>query len=127
MNYEDFEDENDSVEDYSAAGDSQLRNGLKNSMALNRSHEAKKGEENPYSNDILKKFIDHLGFPSDEVPRFTEMAKKLNTTIKHEPVKKDLTSMDNHDMIEDISPSKRNDDLDIRKQALKRLIAKYKG
>jgi len=90
-------------------------------------HKEVKGEKNPYSNSILEQFIKGVGFEVEEVPRFTEMAKKLNTTIKHEPVTKDLTNLDNHDTIEDISPLKRNDAREIEKQALKKLIAKYKG
>jgi len=84
-------------------------------------------EKNPYSNNELAMFINKIGFQVDETPRFTEMAKKMNTNIKHEPVIKDLTNFDNHDTIEDISPKNRNDSREIEKQALKKLIAKYKG
>lgn len=90
-------------------------------------YEHKKGSENPYSNDQLSAFIKHVGFNVENIPKFSEMAKKLNAPIVHENVKKDLTNLDNHDIIKDISPLRKNDELDIKKQALKRLIAKYKG
>lgn len=84
-------------------------------------------DKNPYSNDFLAKYINHLGFKSDEVPQFSEMAKKLNLPIVHEDGPKDLTKLDNHDIIKDISPSQKSDDLEMKRQALKRLISKYKG
>ncbi len=84
-------------------------------------------QKNPYCNNELAMFINKIGFQVDETPRFTEMAKKMNSNIKHEPVIKDLTNLDNHDTIQDISPKNRNDSREIEKQALKKLIAKYKG
>lgn len=95
------------------------------SLRENRAHEPKKGEKNPYSNDELNNFINRLGFNTDEVPKFSEMARLVRPEIKQEVVKKDLTNLDNHDTIQDVAPSRN--DLDVRKQALQRLIAKYKG
>lgn len=124
----------DGPEDYNASADSNLKGGgLKNHLhednkPHHNTHKDHKPDKNPYSNEMLEKFIKGVGFNVDDVPRFTEMAKKLNLPIVHEPAKKDLTSLDNHDTIEDVAHfNKDGKDLEIRKQALKRLIAKYKG
>lgn len=124
--YLDSFDEDNTAEDYNASGDTTLKN-VKNHLYETRKHDTDKKEASPYSNKELHKFINYLGFQAEEVPRFSEMAKKLNAPIVHENVKKDLTNLDNHDMIKDVSPSRKNDELDIKKQALRRLIAKYKG
>jgi hypothetical protein len=99
----------------------------KDHVIADKSDKQRAGDKNQYSNDFLSKYINHLGFQSEEVPQFTEMAKKLNLPIVYEDVKKDLTKLDNHDIIKDVSPSKKADDLDMKKQALKKLILKYKG
>jgi len=99
----------------------------KDYVIADKSDKERAGDKNPYSNDFLSKYINHLGFQTDDVPQFSEMAKKINLPIVHEDVKKDLTKLDNHDIIKDISPSKKADDLEMKKQALKKLILKYKG
>lgn len=105
--------------------------GLKNHLSEDKnssSYKEHKPDKNPYSNKDLEKFISYVGFNVDEVPRFSEMAKKINLPIKHEEVKKDLTSLDNHDTIKDVTHLQKNGkDLEIRREALKRLMAKYRG
>lgn len=88
-----------------------------------------KAEKNPYSQKDLHSFIKRTGFAIDEVPQFSEMARVMNPTIKQDVVKKDLTNLDNHDSIEDISPLKKNAEreMQVKKEALRKLIAKYKG
>lgn len=76
-------------------------------------------DKKQYSNDLLEKFINHVGFDTDEVPNFSRMAQLLSKSIKPEIINKDLTSLDNHDIL-------KNDD-QIRKEALKKLISKYRG
>ena len=79
------------------------------------------------TNQFLEQLIKGVGFDVDKVPNFSEIAQRLQPNLVHPTVEKGLTNLDNHDIIKDISPSRKNDESDIRKEALKRLIQKYKG
>lgn len=79
------------------------------------------------TNQFLEQLIKGVGFDVDKVPNFSEIAQRLQPNLVQPTVEKGLTNLDNHDIIKDISPSRKNDESDIRKEALKRLIQKYKG
>jgi hypothetical protein len=80
-----------------------------------------------FTNKDMEQFINHVGFDVDEVPNFTSIARKLMPQLQEPSVEKNLTKLDNHDIIKDISPARKNAEPDIKKEALKRLIAKYRG
>lgn len=79
------------------------------------------------TNQFLEQLIKGVGFDVDKVPNFSEIAQRLQPNLVQPIVEKGLTNLDNHDIIKDISPSRKNNESDIRKEALKRLIQKYKG
>lgn len=90
-------------------------------------HKKKEKEgENPYSQSDLEKFILDAGFSVDEVPKFSEIAKRMDLFNRVDPVVKDLTKLDNHDIIKDISPERKKASK-IDKDALNQIISKYKG
>lgn len=80
-----------------------------------------------FTNKDMEQFINHVGFDVDEVPNFTSIARKLMPQLQEPSVEKNLTKLDNHDIIKDISPTRKNEQSDISREALKRLIAKYRG
>lgn len=129
MDYNSFtESQDESPEDYNASGDSSLGKSLKNYMHENNKHKQTSSMETPFRNKDVETFIEQLGFKSEQLPRFSEIAKKLNLPILHEETKKDLTTLDEHDVLDDVKHIQKDDSsLDIKKQALRRLIAKYKG
>lgn len=126
----DMEEEDYTPEDYNASGDSRMRAGSsgRNTLTEDKRHGQHLGkipQQKEYSNDEVDKFINFLGFKAEQVPNFTEMAKKLNPQIKHEVVKKDLTTLNEHEANHDVKYHK--DEKQIKREALQRLIAKYRG
>lgn len=126
---QDFSQDYDDEEGYDASGDSQLnKNHLQEDKHKNHHIMHKLIDKNPYSQEELSKFIKFLGFKAEETPNFTAMAKKINMPIVHEAPVKDLTSLDNHDTIQDAFKFKKEEiSPNVQKEALKRLIAKYRG
>lgn len=86
-----------------------------------------KVDKNPYSQDELNNFIKGTGFAVDPVVNFTEMAKTLRTYDRKEPQVVEKVKLDEHSSIDDVSPARKNDARELERQALKKLIAKYKG
>lgn len=86
-----------------------------------------KVDKNPYSQDELNNFIKATGFNVDPVPNFTEMARMMSIYKANEPQVTEKIKLDNHSSIEDVSPLRKNKERELEKQALKKLIAKYKG
>lgn len=86
-----------------------------------------KVDKNPYSQDELNNFIKGTGFAVDPVANFTEMAKTLRTYDRKEPQVIEKVKLDEHSSIDDVSPARKNDARELERQALKKLIAKYKG
>lgn len=106
---------------------------------------------NPYSQDELNTHISNMGFPVDPVPKLSEMAKLLNPQTQVLDTKPELDGKDeknplsivrkhvmapqNHAQKSDtIKPFKSQDSSEstgsnkqLSIQALKKLIAKYKG
>ena len=90
-------------------------------------HRENKVDKNPYSQDELNNFIKGTGFAVDPIVNFTEMAKALRIYDRKEPQVIDKVKLDEHSSIDDVSPARKNDDREMEKIALKKLIAKYKG
>lgn len=86
-----------------------------------------KVDKNPYSQDELNNFIKGTGFAIDPVVNFTEMAKTLGNYNRKEPQVVEKVKLDEHSSIKDVSPLRKNDARELERQALKKLIAKYKG
>lgn len=79
------------------------------------------------TNKYLEEMIKGVGFDVDRVPNFTEIARRIMPNISEPVVDENLTNFDNHDIIKDISPARKNGEIDLKKEALRKLIAKYKG
>jgi hypothetical protein len=121
-------------ETYDASGDTHLKGHKEEPKFTHHKdhhHEVKSGKQQEFNNKDLEDFINYTGFKTEEMPRFTEIAKRLgnSVTLDQKDTVKDLTSLDNHDIIEDVSPITKNDnnERELHKAALRKLIAKYKG
>jgi len=99
------------------------------SPAFNKDEAAanKGSAKNPYSQQELHDFVKSAGFKVDGIAKFSELMKKIAPHIEEDTNQKDLTSLDNHDIIKDVSPSKKNDESSLSREALKKLIAKLRG
>lgn len=98
-------------------------------------------EQNPYSQDDLSKFIGGIGFNVEQTPNLSEIAKLLNPQTKALDTKPELNNTDEksplsmvraHLMKQAKNPiheekEDTGDDKQLSIQALKKLIAKYKG
>lgn len=97
----------------------------------------KQTEVNPYSQEELSKFIDGVGFNIEEKPNLSELAKLLNPQNKVLDEKKELNNTDEKNPISLVrkhlldrsekEPQDKSSDKQLSIEALKRLIAKYKG
>lgn len=106
---------------------------------------------NPYSQKELNDHVSNMGFPVEQTPKLSEIAKSLNPQIKNLDTKPELEGKDeknplsivrkhimtqnNHmeksDNIKPFKSQETHESSDSNKQlsiqALKKLIAKYKG
>ena len=91
-------------------------------------------EPNPYSQDNLHKFIGGLGFNIEGTPKLSELAKLLNPQTQVLDNKPELESTDRKNQLTTVRKHLMNnkkedtgDDKQLSIEALKKLIAKYKG
>ena len=90
-------------------------------------------EQNPYSQDDLSKFISGVGFDVEQTPNLSELAKLLNPQTKVLDEKKELNNTDEKNPLSIVRKNlmkqeeDTGDDKQLSIQALKKLIAKYKG
>lgn len=90
-------------------------------------------EQNPYSQDDLSKFIDGVGFDVEQTPNLSEIAKLLNPQTKVLDTKPELKNTDEKSPLsmvrEHLMKQEKNDSQDkqLSIEAMKKLIAKYKG
>lgn len=94
----------------------------------------KASEVNPYSQDDLSKFIDSTGYNVEQTPNLTALAKLLNPQNNVLDEKKELNNKDEKNPLSIVRKNLLNknnedteDDKQLSIQALKKLIAKYKG
>lgn len=94
----------------------------------------KPSEANPYSQDNLSKFIGGIGFDVEQTPKLSELAKSLNPQTEVLDEKPELKDTDRKNQLSVVRQHLMNqkdentgDDKQLSIQALKKLIAKYKG
>jgi len=89
-------------------------------------------EQNPYSQTDLSKFIDDAGYEVEQTPKLSELAKLLNKQNNPLDLKQELNEQDKNPISTVRKHISEKDEIDepnkqLSIQALKRLIAKYKG
>lgn len=92
----------------------------------------KPSEENPYSQDDLSKFINDVGYAVDGTPKLSELAKLMNR--QNNPLDTKQEVKDNKNPLSIVrkhlsaeKPQIDGQDKQLSIEALKKLIAKYKG
>ena len=121
-------EDSDDTDSETPASDSFLHHGKIGEFKKHNEHELK-GKPQEFTNKDLEKFINYVGFKTDEVPRFSEIAKRLNPKLQQPETEQNLTNLDGHDIIKDISPIRKNNEneMNVHKEAIKRILSKYRG
>lgn len=94
-------------------------------------------EPNPYSQDNLHKFINSVGFDVEQTPKLSELARLLNPKAEVLDLKPELKGKDEKNPLSLVrekllaqsekEPQADSKDKQLSIEALKKLIAKYKG